>query len=175
MTETPRNRREPERACQHDLETVAVTRPDIRAAMDTVHMLGRLNRALRNIQMDIESIARCASRSDDLTLTHWHILVHLLEEPTCKQVDLRSHLGIAPPHLTKLLDDLVARCFVRRDKCPQDRRQFILTVTRAGRESCISFLNSWKGVEKMRPFDKIALILSRKLGELGGQRGHDLG
>ncbi len=122
MTAALRHRPELERACQRDLETVAMTRPDIRTAMDAVHMLGRLNRALRSLQMDLESVAPRAAGSDDLTLMHWHALVHLLEEPTCKQVDLRTRMGIAPPHLTKLLDDLVARCFVRRDKCPHDRR-----------------------------------------------------
>ena len=138
-------------------------------------MLGRLNRALRNVQIEMERIAQRAAGSDDLTLMHRYILVHLLEKSTCKQVDLRSHLGITPPHLTKLLDDLVGRRFVRRDKCPQDRRQFILTLTRAGRDTCMSLLGSWTGVEKMRPFDKIALILSKELGELEEQRGRDQG
>lgn len=75
--------------------------------------------------------------------------------------------------MTKLLDELVARHFVLRDKCSQDRRQFILTLTRAGRDACMSLLGSLKGVEKMRAFDKIALILSRERGELGEQCGRD--
>jgi DNA-binding MarR family transcriptional regulator len=163
-------RREVKRACQRDLTTITITHPNIRTAVDAVYMLGRLNRALRNVQMEIERIAQRAAGSDDLTLMHWYVLVHLLEESICKQVDLRAHLGIAPPHLTKLLDDLVALRFVRRDKCPQDRRQFILTLTLAGRDTCMRFLGSFNGVEKMRPFGKIALILSRELEE---QWGHD--
>lgn len=142
-----------------------MTRPDIRAAMDDVHMLGRLSRFLRQIQADMESIVRQAAGSDDLSLTHWHVLVHLLKEPTCRQVDLRSRMGITPPHLTKVVDELVARRLVCRDKCPQDRRQFILTLTRAGRDSCMSLLASWKDAEKTRPFGKIALMLGRELGE----------
>ena len=173
MTAKPRTRPEFGRERQHDPETVAITCPDMRAAMDAVYMLGKLNRALRTVQMDMESITRRAAGSDDLTVMHWPILVHLLEEPTCRQIDLRSHTGIAPPHLTKLLDELVARGFVRRDKCPQDRRQFILTLTGAGRDTCMSLLASWKNVEKMHPFGKIALILNEALRELENQRDSD--
>lgn len=173
MTAKLRSRRELKTACQRDAETVAITRPNIRAAADAVYVLGRLNRVLRNLQLEMERIAQRAAGSSEMTLIHWYILVHLLDEPTCKQVDLRSRLGIAAPHLTKLLDDLVARRFVRRDKCTQDRRQFILTLNRAGEDTCMSFLSSWKGVGKLKPFGRIALILSRKLSEPGERRGHD--
>ena len=145
-------RREAKGACRDDRKTIGITRPDIRAAVDAMYMMGRLHRTLRNVHSEMERITRQAAGSDDLTLMHWYVLARLLEQATCKQIDLRSPIGIEPPHLTKLLDELVARSFVRRDRCPQDRRQFILTLTQAGRATCLNLLGSLNEDEHQHRF-----------------------
>lgn len=108
----------------------------------------RLNRAIKTVHSSMEKIMRQAAGSDDLTLMHWCVLVRLLEDATCEQAHLRSHTGITAPHLTKLLDDLVARDLVRRDRCPRDRRKFLLALTQAGRTAGLSLLTSLNGFAK---------------------------
>ena len=110
--------------------------------------MGRLNRSFRHINSDMERLVHLAAGSEDLTLMHWYVLVCLLEDATCKQVNLRSHADIPAPYLTKLLDQLVARDLVRRDRCPRDRRQFLLALTRAGRIAGLSMLESLHGVTR---------------------------
>jgi DNA-binding MarR family transcriptional regulator len=112
----------------------------------------RLNRAIKTVHSSMEKIMRQAAGADDLTLMHWCILVRLLERATCEQVHLRAQAGITAPHLTKLLDDLVARDLVRRDRCPRDRRKFILSLTQAGRTAGLTLLNSLNGSDKGSKF-----------------------
>lgn len=108
----------------------------------------RLNRAIKGIHSSMEKSMRQAAGADDLTLMHWCILVRLLERPTHEQVHLRAQAGITAPHLTKLLDDLVARDLVRRDRCPRDRRKFILALTQAGRTAGLTLLTSLTGSDR---------------------------
>lgn len=148
-------------------ETTRITSPDLRAAVDALYTMCKLNRVLRNVHSELESITHRVAGSDDLTLMHWCVLVRLLEQTTCKQIDLKSHIGISPPHLTKLLDQLITRSFVRRDRCAQDRRQFILTLTQAGRDTCLNFLGSLNENEHQHPFiamtDLLDLFISHRL------------
>lgn len=140
---------------RHARKAADVTHADVQAAVDAMHMMGRLNRAIRNVQSKMEEIVRLAAGSDDFTLMHWYVLVHLLQDTTCSQVELKSHTDIAPPHMTKLLDDLVARALVRRDPCPRDRRQLILTLTQAGRDACLNLLGSLDEVAPRQQFIKM--------------------
>ena len=122
--------------------------PEFRIATETVYRMERLNRAIKGVHSSMEKIMQQATGAEDLTLMHWCILVRLLEKTTHEQVQLRAQAGITAPHLTKLLDDFVARDLVRRDRCRRDRRKFILTLTQAGRTAGLTLLTSLNGVDK---------------------------
>ncbi|GLQ50631.1 MarR family winged helix-turn-helix transcriptional regulator [Dyella flava] len=104
--------------------------------------MARLGRELRNATNALEKTVHAASGTDDLTLLHWAVLAHLACESSSKQLDVKSTTGIAPAHLTRLLDELTDRRLVRRHRSPSDRRQIVLALTQAGRESARRLLTS---------------------------------
>lgn len=64
-----------------------------------------------------------------ITHSQWRVLVHLSENPNCRQVDLADILDIKPITLVKQLDQLEARNLVRRIKDSDDRRVYRLELT----------------------------------------------
>lgn len=122
---------------------VVRTMPDeLQKAVETIYAMGQLCRALGGAKAALEAITEVAACSVGLTLPHWIILTHLLDFPACRQVDLKSRTNFAPPHLSRLVEELVARGFVRRYRHSQDRRQSLLTVTPAGRKVGMNMLES---------------------------------
>jgi len=104
--------------------------------------MAKLGRDLRNATHALEKTVHAASGTGDLTLLHWAVLAHLACESSCKQADVKSTTGIAPGHLTRLLDELTDRKLVRRHRSPSDRRQIVLALTQAGRDSARRLLTS---------------------------------
>jgi DNA-binding MarR family transcriptional regulator len=108
----------------------------------TIHAMATLSRELKHATATLEKIAHAASGTNDLTLLHWLVLVHLSSKSPCKQTDLKSTTYIAPAYLTRLLDELTDRGLVRRHRSSQDRRQILLALTPEGRESAHQLLIS---------------------------------
>ncbi|PKM38453.1 MAG: MarR family transcriptional regulator [Gammaproteobacteria bacterium HGW-Gammaproteobacteria-10] len=74
---------------------------------------------------------RFNQKAEALGLTHsqWRVLVHLSENPNCRQVDLAEILAVKPITLVKQLDQLEALALVRRIKDSGDRRAYRLELT----------------------------------------------
>lgn len=105
------------------------------ADVEALYKMAEVSRILKNATSAIEKLAHIASGTNDLTLMHCLVLVHLSKTPTCKQGSLKSVAGITPAHMTKLVDELVNRGLVRRHRSSGDRRQIILALTAPGRET----------------------------------------
>lgn len=112
------------------------------AEADALYKMAEVSRVLRSATSTIEKLAHLVSGTTDLTLMHCLVLVHLTRSASCKQLELKSATGIAPAHLTKLLDELTHRGFVRRTRSSWDRRQIILALTLPGRETALRLLAS---------------------------------
>ncbi|MBE0434690.1 MAG: MarR family transcriptional regulator [Methylomicrobium sp.] len=69
------------------------------------------------------------AESVGITHSQWRVLVHLSENPNCRQVDLADILDVKPITLVKQLDQLEARNLVRRIKDSDDRRAYRLELT----------------------------------------------
>ncbi|GLQ91068.1 hypothetical protein GCM10007901_00180 [Dyella acidisoli] len=110
--------------------------------VDALYKMAEVSRVLRSATSTIEKFVHLASGTNDLTLMHCLVLVHLSRKASCKQLDLKSATGIAPTHLTKLVDELTHRGFVRRHRSSWDRRQIILALTAPGRETALRLLTS---------------------------------
>jgi len=69
-----------------------------------------------------------------LSLAEYEVLVGLSEEPSrsMRMTDLASLLHLSPSGLTRRLDTLVRRGWVRRERCPSDRRGSFAVLTDEG-------------------------------------------
>jgi DNA-binding MarR family transcriptional regulator len=113
-----------------------------RTEADALYKMAEVSRVLRSATHTIEKLGQRASGSNELTLMHCLVLVHLSSASTCQQTKLKSATGIAPTHLTKLLEDLVNRGLVSRNRSSWDRRQVILALTASGRETALRLLSA---------------------------------
>ncbi|GGA41976.1 MarR family winged helix-turn-helix transcriptional regulator [Dyella nitratireducens] len=110
--------------------------------VDALYKMAEVSRILKSATSTIEKLAHLASGTNDLTLMHCLVLVHLSRTVSCKQLDLKYATRIASPYLTKLIDELTIRGFVRRHRSSGDRRQIILVLTAPGRETALRLLAS---------------------------------
>ena len=55
--------------------------------------------------------------------------------PGCKLVDVAAHLGVVPTTASSVVDRLVDRGFVKRDRPENNRRSIALALTRDGTEA----------------------------------------
>jgi DNA-binding MarR family transcriptional regulator len=71
----------------------------------------------------------------DLTPPQAGVLRRLAHTPGESQRALADALGMHPPRLVALIDDLEGRGLVQRSRDPADRRNYALSLTEAGRET----------------------------------------
>jgi DNA-binding MarR family transcriptional regulator len=71
----------------------------------------------------------------DLTPPQAGVLRRLAHAPGESQRALADALGMHPPRLVALIDDLEGRGLVQRSRDPADRRNYALSLTPAGRET----------------------------------------
>ncbi len=69
----------------------------------------------------------------DLTYSQAQGLFHLEQHPGSLATDLARAFGITLPAVTQVVDRLVGKRLVERTENPKDRRQVLLSLTRAGR------------------------------------------
>ena len=104
-----------------------------------------------------------------LTQAEAHILCHLHEAGDCSIAELHRAFAHKRSTLTSVLDRLDARGFVKRDLSPEDRRSFVVRLTRAGKKEAAGVHRLLESVESiaLRHSDSGALETFRRLiGEL---------
>lgn len=70
----------------------------------------------------------------ELRPVEYTVLTLISENPGGSPARLARALAVTPPHITAIVDRLVARALVQRKASDEDRRGQILTVTRSGAE-----------------------------------------
>lgn len=100
---------------------------------EPIYKWAEVSRVLKSAAVTLERRMHQVSGNNDLTLLHCLILVHLSRSATCKQTELKTATGISATHLTKLLEELVHRGLIGRNRSSWDRRQHILALTVQGR------------------------------------------
>lgn len=68
----------------------------------------------------------------DLTYSQAQVLFQLERQPNSLVTDIARTFGITLPAVTQVVDRLVTKRFVDRAENPRDRRQVLLSLTRAG-------------------------------------------
>ncbi len=68
----------------------------------------------------------------DLTYSQAQVLFHLARNPNSPMTDVARTFGITLPAVTQVVDRLESKRFVERTSSARDRRQVLLTLTKAG-------------------------------------------
>jgi len=74
-------------------------------------------------------------RSDlpmDVSLPQFRVLAYLAHHEGASLSDLADHIGLTLPSMSKAVDALVKRDFVKREASPDDRRRVTLCLTPGG-------------------------------------------
>lgn len=94
----------------------------------------------------IRSILQKELNNYDITTEQWSVLNRLYRHEQCNQKDLAKICFKDQAALTRILDILEKKDFVKREKSNNDRREFLLLLTSKGKDL----------VEKIRPNIQIA-------------------
>lgn len=91
-------------------------------------MLADLERAAHLIGLRVER----AGRESGITQAEAHVLAHLARHGPASIASLHREFGTKRSTLTNVLDRLEKREFIRRELNPNDRRSFVIRLTRRG-------------------------------------------
>jgi DNA-binding MarR family transcriptional regulator len=91
------------------------------AVLDTVPLV------MRNIRSELRS-----HRTRDLSVPQFRILLFIKNHPEASISDVAEYIGLTLPTLSKMIDLLVARQWVTRVPCSEDRRRMQLGLTERG-------------------------------------------
>lgn len=104
----------------------------------------RLYRAQHKMAKFYQFRNRDTTLCHDVTPTQCYTLFELAETPRLTMTELARAVGLEASSMTRAVDDLVARGYVRRRDDPDDRRRCLIELTKAGRathqrifESCV--------------------------------------
>jgi DNA-binding MarR family transcriptional regulator len=91
------------------------------AVLDTVPVV------MRSIRGELRS-----HRNQDLSVPQFRILIYINNHPDASISAVAEHIGLTLPTLSKMIDLLVARQWVTRVPCSEDRRRMQLGLTERG-------------------------------------------
>jgi DNA-binding MarR family transcriptional regulator len=102
----------------------------------------------------------------NITVDQWLVLRHLYEKGQMTQTELAALMFKDNPTLTRILDLLCEKKLVLRTVHPQDRRSFMVALTRSGRKKTEQLkprvkdvrLKAWEGLTE-RDFNQFKRIL----------------
>ena len=93
--------------------------------------------ALRRILRTAEVNARALARDTGLTTAQLLVLQGLGDAGPLSAKEIAHRVGVSQPTMTSVIDRMVAKGLVTREKSAVDRRQTIIMLTEAGRDKLI--------------------------------------
>lgn len=129
---------------------------------DTIHALAYFN-ILRTGSW-IDSKIKVALKPIGLTHAQLNIL-HLLYNAhlPLSANDLKERILVNNPDITRLLDRLVKKGYVKRETCPVNRRKIDISITKTGKEIFINAHNTAKKAMQNFFEDKISAEEAKEL------------
>lgn len=101
--------------------------------------IDRPHRELLTAMMDLSRLLRCCSRDEAIcghvTFHQFVILDAVAQRGRLRLADLHSLLGVEKSTTTRLVDPLLRRGLLQRDRAEHDSRAASLTLTTAGAET----------------------------------------
>ncbi len=92
---------------------------------------------------------RLAESTGHLTLWQYAALAELGDQGPTAQKGLGAALGVDPGDMVRLMDELVARRLVARERDPADRRRYRITLTARGRNTLAAARKVVREVERV--------------------------
>ena len=72
-----------------------------------------------------------------ISFTQWTVLIYLTQQEHISATQLSAHIGHDMGALTRVVDELERRGFVRRERSSRDRRAVEIAITAAGRRQAL--------------------------------------
>jgi DNA-binding MarR family transcriptional regulator len=105
----------------------------------------RNNQELLSLLVDMAKAVRCcqqdSSYGDGITFTQFYIINLIAKHGTLRLTDLHALLSVEKSTSTRLIDPIVQRGFVKKERCASDCRAIDLTLTEKGHETNVEH---WK-------------------------------
>jgi DNA-binding MarR family transcriptional regulator len=115
-------------------------------------------------------VAEQRFESLDISFTQWLALVYLAQQEYCSATGLSAQIGHDMGALTRVVDELERRGFVRRARSRRDRRAVEIAITPAGRRKArsaklvlLELLNRLVGPFSHHEIDTLISLLQRLL------------
>jgi DNA-binding MarR family transcriptional regulator len=113
-----------------------------------------------------------------ISFTQWMVLVHLSKQEHVSATQLSAHIGHDMGALTRVVDELERRGFVRRERSSRDRRAVEIAITATGRRQAlegkrliVELLNRLVEPLTEPEIDTLIGMLQRLLGNLQSVAG----
>ena len=91
--------------------------------------------ALRQIFRVTEINARSLAKSSGLSASHYIALQVLSDDRNVTQRALADEVSLSQATVTTMLERLTEQGYVRRERCPHDRRKIFVQITELGRQT----------------------------------------
>lgn len=99
----------------------------------------RNNQELLSLLVDMVKATRCcqqdSSYGEDITFTQFYIINLIAEQGTLRLTDLHALLSVEKSTSTRLIDPIVQRGYVKKERSACDCRAIDLTLTEKGHET----------------------------------------
>ena len=127
-----------------------------------------LEEALIAFRHNMTSALVDEARSHGWSLTHFEVINYIAEEGNPSMKDIAAQLHITPPSASVLIDTLVAKKLVLRDKTTEDRRTIRVTLAPSTQKTLIgiykkkqSIFNEMLSKLDLKDKTELARILNR--------------
>lgn len=146
--------------------------------LDTLDANNSVGYLLKRCGVLMTQVAEQRFEALEISFTQWLVLVHLAQHEHISATRLSANLGHDMGALTRVVDELERRGFVRRERSSRDRRAVEIAITPAGRRQAqeakrliVELLN-----RLVEPFtdpevDTLIGLLQRLLGHLQSEAG----
>ena len=96
----------------------------------------RLSADMRAITAQSDRIGRHFARTNDVSSSDFHALLHIMVGETAGTpltlAQLRQRMDVSPAAITYLVDRMIDACHIRREPDPHDRRKWLLRYEDSG-------------------------------------------
>jgi DNA-binding MarR family transcriptional regulator len=103
-------------------------------SLDTLHAGNSLGYLIKRCGILLTQIAERGFEAQPLSFTQWVVLAQLSQRAHMTPTELRKHIGFDLGTLTRIVDDLVGKGLVGRERSETDRRAVRITITAEGRQ-----------------------------------------
>jgi DNA-binding MarR family transcriptional regulator len=146
--------------------------------LETLDANNSVGYLLKRCGVLMTAVAEERFESLEISFTQWIVLTHLAQQEHISATQLSAHIGHDMGALTRVVDELERRGFVRRERSSRDRRAVEIAITPAGRRQAqearrliVQLLNRLVEPFTDPEIDTLIGLLQRLLGHLQSEAG----